>query len=61
MEEKTERARDDLLKIIGIKLEEFRKPTIFKSTFLRFPYLLFNILSGLLCAFITKLFGTTID
>src|SRR3989339_278546 len=61
MEEKTEQARDNLLKIIGIQLEEFRKPTIFKSTFLRFPYLLFNILSGLLCAFITKLFGRTID
>src|SRR3989337_1910567 len=61
MEEKTEQERDNLLKIIGIQLEEFRKPTIFKSTFLRFPYLLFNILSGLLCAFITKLFGRTID
>ena len=61
IEEKTEHERDDLLKIIGIQLEEFRKPTIFKSTFLRFPYFLFNILSGLLCAFITKLFGRTID
>ncbi len=61
IEEEAEHARDDLLKIIGIQLEEFRKPTIFKSTFLRFPYLLFNILSGLICAFITKLFGRTIN
>ncbi len=61
LEEKTEHERDDLLKIIGIQLEEFRKPTIFKSTFLRFPYLLFNISSGLICAFITKLFNRTID
>ncbi len=61
IEEKAEQARDDLLKIIGIQLEEFRKPTILKSTFLRFPYLLFNISSGLICAFITKLFNRTID
>lgn len=61
IEEKAEHARDNLLKIIGIQLEEFRKPTIFKSTFLRFPYLLFNISSGLICAFITKLFNRTID
>lgn len=61
IEEKAEQARDDLLKIIGIQLEEFRKPTIFKSTFLRFPYLLFNISSGLICAFITKLFNRTIN
>jgi magnesium transporter len=61
LEKKTEHERDDLLKIIGIQLEEFRKPTIFKSTLLRFPYLLFNISSGLVCAFITKLFGRTID
>lgn len=60
-EEKTEHNRDDLLKVIGIQLEEFRKPTILKSTFLRFPYLLFNISSGLVCAFITKLFNKTID
>lgn len=60
-EEKTEHNRDDLLKVIGIQLEEFRKPTIFKSTLLRFPYLLFNISSGLVCAFITKLFNKTID
>ncbi len=60
-EKKTEHERDDLLRIIGIQLEEFRKPTIFKSTLLRFPYLLFNISSGLVCAFITKLFGRTID
>ncbi|UJS18132.1 MAG: magnesium transporter [Candidatus Jettenia sp.] len=61
IEEKMEQARDNLLKIIGIKLEEFRKPSIFKSTFLRFPYLLFNILSGLTCAFITNLFSNTVD
>lgn len=61
IEEKTEHERDGLLKIIGIQLEEFRKPTIFKSTFLRFPYLLFNISSGLVCAFITKLFNRTIE
>lgn len=61
IEEKAEQARDDLLKIIGIQLEEFRKPTIFKSAFLRFPYLLFNISSGLICAFITQLFNRTID
>lgn len=61
IEEKAEHERDDLLKIIGIQLEEFRKPTVFKSTFLRFPYLLFNISSGLICAFITKLFGRTIE
>src|SRR3989304_3442173 len=61
IEEKTEHERDDLLKIIGIQLEEFRKPTIFKSTFLRFPFLLFNISSGLICAFITKHFDRTIE
>ncbi|MFN3531546.1 MAG: magnesium transporter [Candidatus Brocadia sp.] len=61
LEEKTEHERDDLLKIIGIQLEEFRKPTTLKSTFLRFPYLLFNISSGLICAFITKLFNRTIE
>ena len=61
IEEKTEHERDDLLKIIGIQLEEFRRPTIFKSTFLRFPYLLFNISSGLICAFITKHFDRTIE
>jgi magnesium transporter len=60
-EQNAEQVRDDLLKIIGIQLEEFRKPTIIKSTFLRFPYLLFNISSGLICAFITKLFNRTID
>ncbi|MCF6153580.1 MAG: magnesium transporter [Candidatus Kuenenia stuttgartiensis] len=61
LEEKTEHERDDLLKMIGIQLDEFRKPTILKSTFLRFPYLLFNISSGLICAFITRLFDRTID
>ena len=61
IEEKTEHERDDLLKIIGIQLDEFRRPTIFKSTFLRFPYLLFNISSGLICAFITKHFDRTIE
>lgn len=61
IEQNAEQVRDDLLRIIGIQLEEFRKPTIFKSTFLRFPYLLFNISSGLVCAFITKLFNSTID
>src|SRR3990170_1155617 len=61
IEEKTEYERDDLLKIIGIRLEEFRKPNVFKSSFLRFPYLLFNISSGLICALITKLFDRTID
>lgn len=61
IEEKAERARDDLLKMIGIRLEEFRKPSTFKSTFLRFPYLLFNILSGIGCAFITNLFSKTIN
>jgi len=61
IEEKTEYERDDLLKIIGIRLEEFRKPNVFKSTFLRFPYLFFNISSGLICALITKLFDRTID
>ncbi len=61
IEEKAEHERNDLLKIIGIQLEEFRRPTIFKSTLLRFPYLLFNISSGLICAFITKLFNRTLD
>lgn len=61
MEQRAERARDDLLKIIGIKLEEFRKPSVFKSAFLRFPYLIFNILSGLVCAYITGLFSGTLD
>src|SRR4030066_400364 len=61
IEEKAEHERNDLLKIIGIQLEEFRRPTIFKSTFLRFPYLLFNISSGLICAFITKHFDRTIE
>lgn len=60
-EQSAEKMRDDLLKIIGIQLEEFRKPTVIKSTFLRFPYLLFNISSGLACAFITRLFDKTID
>ncbi|WP_169703586.1 hypothetical protein [Candidatus Kuenenia stuttgartiensis] len=55
------RARDDLLNIIGIKLEEFRKPSVFKSTFLRFPYLLFNILSGITCALIANLFSVTLN
>jgi magnesium transporter len=61
IEEEVESARDNLLKIIGIKLEEFRKPSVFKSTFLRFPYLLFNIMSGISCAFITDLFSVTVD
>lgn len=61
IEEKVERERDDLLRMIGVQLEEFRKPTIFKSTFLRFPYLLFNISSGLICALITQQFNKTID
>lgn len=61
IEEEMEQARDNLLKIIGIQLEEFRRPSVFKSTFLRFPYLLFNILSGIACAFVTKLFSNTVD
>lgn len=61
IEEKTEHERDDLLKMIGIQLDEFRKPTTLKSTFLRFPYLLFNISSGLICALITRLFDRTIE
>lgn len=61
IEGEMEQARDNLLKIIGIKLEEFRKPSVFKSAFLRFPYLLFNILSGIACAFITNLFSNTVD
>lgn len=61
IEEKTEHERDDLLKMIGIQLEEFRKPTTLKSTLLRFPYLLFNISSGLICALITRLFDRTIE
>ncbi|MGQ3684650.1 MAG: magnesium transporter [Candidatus Loosdrechtia sp.] len=61
IEEELEQARDDLLKIIGVKLEEFRKPTVFKSAFLRFPYLLFNIISGITCAFITSAFSHTIN
>lgn len=61
IEEDVEQARDDLLNIIGIKLEEFRKPSVFKSAFLRFPYLLFNIMSGIACALITNLFSITLD
>jgi len=61
MEDKIKHEYDDFLRIIGIRLEEFRKPTVFKSTFLRFPYLLFNISSGLICALITRLFDRTIE
>jgi magnesium transporter len=61
IEEELEQAQDNLLKVIGIKLEEFRKPTTFKSTVLRSPYFLFNIMSGITCAFIANLFSHTID
>lgn len=61
VEVEVEQARDNLLQIIGIKLEEFRKPSVLKSAFLRFPYLLFNIMSGIACALVADLFSATID
>jgi len=49
-------AIDDLAKMVGTSTEEFRTGSIGTVIFSRLPWLSVNIVSGLLCAYITGLF-----
>lgn len=51
-----EEASDDIAKIIGTSAEEMRTSSVRKILRLRLPWLFFNIISGLICAYIAGLF-----
>lgn len=55
-----EEASDDIAKIVGTDAEELRTHSVFKIMRLRLPWLSVNLLSGLLCAFISGIFETGI-
>ena len=54
-------AADDIAKIVGTSAEEIKAQTAHRILRLRLPWLLFNILSGLLCAFISGAFENSIQ
>ena len=49
-------AVDDMAKIIGTSAEEIKTRSVWRILGMRFPWLLVNIISGLLCAFISGVF-----
>lgn len=51
-----EQADRDIAKMVGTSAEELKSPTVFKILKLRMPWLFVNIVSGLLCAFISGIF-----
>lgn len=56
MQAMEEEASDDIAKIVGTSAEEIRAHSSFQIVRLRLPWLFVNIVSGLLCAFISGLF-----
>lgn len=49
-------ASDDIAKLVGTDADEIRTSSIFRILKLRLPWLCFNIISGLICAYISGLF-----
>ncbi|HSX11300.1 MAG TPA: magnesium transporter [Chlamydiales bacterium] len=51
-----ERGRSDVFQMIGITLEEKKRPSLFQGFRHRMPWLLCNVFSGLCCAVISRVF-----
>jgi magnesium transporter len=58
LEDKTE--TDDIFQLIGIKISQERKVSAFKNFTQRFPWLISNIIGGILCAVISSLYEATL-
>jgi len=56
-----EEAQDDIAKLVGTSSEEIRTHSIRKIIGLRLPWLFVNIVSGLLCAYISGVFQNSIQ
>ena len=56
-----EEASDDIAKIVGTSVEEIRAHSVKQIVGFRLPWLFVNILSGLICAFISGLFQKDIE
>ncbi|HRZ86283.1 MAG TPA: magnesium transporter [bacterium] len=54
-------ATDDIAKIIGTNPDEMKVRSVRKILLMRIPWLLFNIASGLICAFISGVFQNDIS
>ncbi len=54
-------AQDDIAKIVGIAPEEIKTSSIKRIVSLRLPWLFVNILSGLICAYISGLFQNSLQ
>ncbi|OGN64353.1 MAG: hypothetical protein A3E80_05035 [Chlamydiae bacterium RIFCSPHIGHO2_12_FULL_49_9] len=52
----SERSRSDLFQMIGLTLEDGRKKSILLSYRFRMPWLLCNVLSGIVCAIISRIY-----
>ncbi len=50
------RTRIDIFQMIGLRLEDGRRPSIFQNYKARMPWLLCNVFSGLVCAVISRVF-----
>lgn len=57
----TERGRWDAFQMIGVTLEDGKRPPIFHSYRLRMPWLLCNVFSGLICAIISRVYENVLS
>jgi magnesium transporter len=56
-----EQADSDIAKMVGTSAEELQTPSVLKALKLRMPWLLFTIMSGFLCAWISDLFQNNLQ
>lgn len=57
----TERGRWDAFQMIGLTLEDGKRPPILHSFRLRMPWLLCNVFSGLICAIISRIYENVLS
>ena len=53
--------RLDIFRIVGLTLEDERRPSIFHRYRLRIPWLLCNVFSGIICAIISRAFEVVLS